>query len=1087
MDTIGNNVIAREDKAGDNETTLGFSARAANGIFSFDLLVGPAAPWPVAFTEAAITNLFYWCNAAHDYFYKLGFTEEAGNFQEDNFGKGGLAQDALRADAQDGIEKSPPNLNNANMSTPADGSKPRMQMYLWGLLGGPYADSDLDAEVILHEYTHGVFRRLIPTIGGIQGGAMNEGNSDFFALNYFTPAGAPPDGSYIAGSFSDQDFASGIRSRPYSTNLSMNDLSYADFGRVRGYPEVHADGEIWVQAMWELRARLIKNYGFDEGRHRVAQLMIDAMKRSPQTPSFVDMRDALIGADQANNKGADAGLIWEAFARRGMGFMAAGGSGSSLAVLPSTDLPSASGKVRFFEDILFVGETVRAYIGDGNNAEPTFSLPLETRGGDSETLTFNRSGAIYQASMPTAGGSVTKNDGKLQLAPGDSVRVLYHDVNDGTGRQRDVAAEAQIRAAYETETVPGSLETLAETPLNLKGDNSTRQYSLPFGFPFYNRLISSVHISTNGLITISLPNGSSSNSESTLKNYAAIAPLWMDLRTNGTIVPLEDVYVAFPTPDSIRFRWVAESAKRLAVNVAVTLFRNGDILFQYGAGNRQVTPTVGISRGNEACMQIYGDYSVSDPRQSKTLENAVGVRWIYPGNNLGTTVFPFLKTTENQYSGYGVVNYGDKPADILFLAHQDDGQPFSPAVNPQSYTLPGGAQNALVATQIFPALPRVFEGWVEARSTDSRLAAFFLTGDGAQTFLSGAPPPARLSKDLIFTHLPAGSNASPGTMVYIVNPGEEPANLELRWHAAEESAFTAVERTLAPHSRLAAALSTLFTSLPQESSSGYLRITSNAEVAAAAFAQGSDAPYMISAQEPRSAATLYAAQFAVGKTGGVTYSTTVNLVNSSTARRTVTISLIGNDGLPISAMWINNPRTIGLEPGGQIHMRGNKLFGIPEFDSPARFLEGTLAFRADGGGIVGDITFEEAITHQFSASIPLDPAERSDLIFGQVAEGQVGNGKPYFTGIAILNPNAGDVSVRVQVFSRGGLPAAEVSLMLKPGARISRTLAELLPGLNQIGGYIRVSSSGGPVSSFVLYGTSSLDFLAAVPPQFIDR
>jgi hypothetical protein len=59
--------------------------------------------------------------------------------------------------------------------------------------------------------------------------------------------------------------------------------------------------------------------------------------------------------------------------------------------------------------------------------------------------------------------------------------------------------------------------------------------------------------------------------------------------------------------------------------------------------------------------------------------------------------------------------------------------------------------------------------------------------------------------------------------------------------------------------------------------------------------------------------------------------------------------------------------------------------------------------------------------------------------------------------------------------------------MLKPGARISRTLAELLPGLNQIGGYIRVSSSGGPVSSFVLYGTSSLDFLAAVPPQFIDR
>jgi hypothetical protein len=102
-ETIGNNVIAREDKAGDNETTWGAAARAIDDSFLFGLELGPGALSPVNFTEAAITNLFFWCNLAHDYFYHLGSTEEAGNFQEDNFGKGGLGGDSLRADAQDAL------------------------------------------------------------------------------------------------------------------------------------------------------------------------------------------------------------------------------------------------------------------------------------------------------------------------------------------------------------------------------------------------------------------------------------------------------------------------------------------------------------------------------------------------------------------------------------------------------------------------------------------------------------------------------------------------------------------------------------------------------------------------------------------------------------------------------------------------------------------------------------------------------------------------------------------------------------------------------------------------------------------------
>src|SRR5262249_13402071 len=76
---------------------------------------------------AAITQLFYTTNWLHDYWYDSGFDESAGNAQQNNFGRGGAGSDPLHVEAQDGSGR-----DNANMSTPADGSSPRMQMYVWG-------------------------------------------------------------------------------------------------------------------------------------------------------------------------------------------------------------------------------------------------------------------------------------------------------------------------------------------------------------------------------------------------------------------------------------------------------------------------------------------------------------------------------------------------------------------------------------------------------------------------------------------------------------------------------------------------------------------------------------------------------------------------------------------------------------------------------------------------------------------------------------------------------------------------------------------------------------------------------------------
>lgn len=129
--TRGNNVWAQDDQNGDNG--LGASPDGGSSlIFDYPLPSGVA---PAGYLDAATVNLFYWNNLIHDVFYQYGFDEPAGNFQENNYGKGGQDGDFVFADAQDGS-----GLNNANFATPPDGNSGRMQMFLWATGGGGTVD-----------------------------------------------------------------------------------------------------------------------------------------------------------------------------------------------------------------------------------------------------------------------------------------------------------------------------------------------------------------------------------------------------------------------------------------------------------------------------------------------------------------------------------------------------------------------------------------------------------------------------------------------------------------------------------------------------------------------------------------------------------------------------------------------------------------------------------------------------------------------------------------------------------------------------------------------------------------------------------
>ena len=114
--TRGNNVWAREDFFSVNSPD-DFSPSGGTSLL-FDFPYGGTDVEASTYIDAAITNLFYMNSIMHDVWYQYGFDEISGNFQANNYGRGGKADDHVNADAQDGSLAEPKSLNNANFSSP---------------------------------------------------------------------------------------------------------------------------------------------------------------------------------------------------------------------------------------------------------------------------------------------------------------------------------------------------------------------------------------------------------------------------------------------------------------------------------------------------------------------------------------------------------------------------------------------------------------------------------------------------------------------------------------------------------------------------------------------------------------------------------------------------------------------------------------------------------------------------------------------------------------------------------------------------------------------------------------------------------
>ena len=338
-ETLGNNADVCLDVDANNVCDSRAVAVNANFDFAFNDAYSLTGN-PVPDRQAALTNAFYWTNAVHDWLYALGFDEPSGNFQADNFGRGGSGGDRVWVHVQDGSVS-----NNAFFTTPPDGIAPRMEL---GLFTWNQRDSAFDGDIIVHEYVHGLTTRLIGGPNSTTGlflwhsGAMSEGWSDAYAASF---TGDPVFGEYV---FANP--ATGMRTVAYDNSP----YRFGDFGtlflkvipgtgRLLRIPQVHRDGELWATVLWDLRSGL--------GREDFEQVVTTALKLTPSRPSLLDARDAIVQAAQAQGVGgADACAVWTVFASRGFGASAALNpiqsahpNDTGLSVFEADDLPEVCG------------------------------------------------------------------------------------------------------------------------------------------------------------------------------------------------------------------------------------------------------------------------------------------------------------------------------------------------------------------------------------------------------------------------------------------------------------------------------------------------------------------------------------------------------------------------------------------------------------------------------------------------------------------------------------------------------------------------------------------------------------------------
>lgn len=372
-------------------------------------------------------------------------------------------------------------------------------------------DGSFDNGIVIHEFGHGVSNRLT---GGpnnsnclFNGEQAGEGWSDYFSLLFTIENGDAGTDARGIGTFALNEPVSGlgIRRYPYSTDMTINPQTYADLAQSSA---VHDVGEIWCVTLWDLTWALINQNGFDSnwisgtgGNNIALSLVMEGMKLQPCGPGFIDGRDAILLADDNLYAGAHRCLIWETFARRGMGANALQGDANTAGdetadyTLPSfcqnpTVAPTANfssdvtttcfGTVNFEDLSTGIAQSWSWDFGDGStssvqNPSHTYTAPgtydvtlIATNTIGADTLTQVAFITVTTPAAPSVSGNLSICSGTsttitAQLTPGDNA-----EWRDASGSVVGGIAAAYTTPAL-TATTTYTVRQYTPTPLQNVG------------------------------------------------------------------------------------------------------------------------------------------------------------------------------------------------------------------------------------------------------------------------------------------------------------------------------------------------------------------------------------------------------------------------------------------------------------------------------------------------------------------------------------------------------------------------------------------------------------------------------------------
>lgn len=432
-----------------------------------------------------------------------------------------------------------------------------------------------------------------------------------------------------------------------------------------------------------------------------------------------------------------------------------------------------------------------------------------------------------------------------------------------------------------------------------------------------------------------------------------------------------------------------------------------------------------------------------------------------------------LSEGEESMSGLAIANLGNASASVTFTAVGSDGVPIrGPGIlNPKTLILEPKTQLATLDMKIFGDgfTGRNPSGWVRLESSSPDIGGFFLNFDTGYRLMDGANLADAPLKNFVFTQVePSGF-----TRINVSNPGANYADVVFELVGGDGRVRASESWTIVPY---AAGTADVYKSLfagfdPQPDD--YVRVRSSEPLKPFQMMRESSGDNSALAGQDASAgaAVLYSPQYVQGGP----WLTTLSVVNLEPRSGIVEFRFFSGEG-----KQLGETRVVALQAYGKVTVSDPEFF-LPI--DPAEVLAGYVQIRSDGIRLAGSTVFGDVNGCSFSAALPLIDRLQKRVLFSHAISNE-----QYFTGIAVLNPNNADATVRLELYNRDGSNAGRTDVSLLPGERKARLLWEFFPqliGKEFSSGYVQMISSS-PVISFSLFGGNNLSILSAVPPQEID-